>query len=91
MRDRRAVRGAAGMVDLNEGLRRPSAYKGEYQVTSPPAVVGDRVVVGSAVADPALPPLTKPHHLKVLQARPDIRSTASWSSGLKIKTLHPHF
>ncbi|MGH7589306.1 MAG: pyrroloquinoline quinone-dependent dehydrogenase [Gemmatimonadota bacterium] len=43
--------GDAGMVDLNEGLRHPPAYKGEYQVTSPPAVVGDHVVVGSAIAD----------------------------------------
>ncbi len=43
--------GDAGMVDLNEGLRHPPAYKGEYQVTSPPAVVGDKVVVGSAIAD----------------------------------------
>ncbi|MGH7543761.1 MAG: pyrroloquinoline quinone-dependent dehydrogenase, partial [Gemmatimonadota bacterium] len=43
--------GTAGMIDLNEGLRHPPQWKGEYQVTSPPAVTGDRVVVGSAVAD----------------------------------------
>ncbi|MGH7571851.1 MAG: pyrroloquinoline quinone-dependent dehydrogenase [Gemmatimonadota bacterium] len=43
--------GDGGMVDLNRGLRHPPEYKGEYQVTSPPAVLGDKVIVGSAVAD----------------------------------------
>ena len=39
-------------VDLNPGPGE-QLWKGEYQVTSPPAVVGDRVVVGSAVSDNA--------------------------------------
>lgn len=42
--------GAAGTVDLNPGVGR-QAWRGEYQVTSPPAIAGDLVVVGSAVSD----------------------------------------
>ena len=42
--------GSSGEVDLN-----PAAgeqwWKGEYQVTSPPAIIRDLVVVGSAIAD----------------------------------------
>lgn len=43
--------GGSGMVDLNDGLRHPPRWKGEYQVTSPPAIAGDYVIVGSAIAD----------------------------------------
>jgi quinoprotein glucose dehydrogenase len=43
--------GVDGEVDLTEGLRNPPRWLGEYQVTSPPAVLGDRIVVGSAIAD----------------------------------------
>jgi len=43
--------GAAGTVDLAGGLRHAPAYHWEYGVTSPPAVVGGLVVVGSAVSD----------------------------------------
>jgi quinoprotein glucose dehydrogenase len=42
--------GRVGVVDLNEGPG-PQRWKGEYQVTSPPAVIGELVVVGSAVGD----------------------------------------
>jgi quinoprotein glucose dehydrogenase len=41
-----------GRFDLNPGAG-PQKWKGEYQVTSPPEVVGDVVVVGSAVSDNA--------------------------------------
>lgn len=41
--------GSAGAVDLREGVRLRQA--GQYQVTSPPALVGDRVIVGSAIGD----------------------------------------
>jgi quinoprotein glucose dehydrogenase len=44
--------GDGGQVDLARGVGE-RRYAGEYQVTSPPAIVGDRVVVGSAVADNA--------------------------------------
>ncbi|HEU5466321.1 MAG TPA: pyrroloquinoline quinone-dependent dehydrogenase [Gemmatimonadales bacterium] len=43
--------GAHGTVDLTQGLRHRPAYDWEYGVTSPPTVVGDLVIVGSAVAD----------------------------------------
>jgi quinoprotein glucose dehydrogenase len=42
--------GQSGQVDLTEGVGE-RRYAGEYQMTSPPAVLGDRVIVGSAVAD----------------------------------------
>ncbi len=45
--------GQSGTVDLSRGLRNPppADYVEEYEVTSPPAVVGDVFVVGSGVAD----------------------------------------
>ena len=43
--------GADGAVDLKQGLRNPPAFGGEYEETSPPAVINGIVVVGSAVAD----------------------------------------
>ncbi len=42
--------GAAGTVNLLEGLA-PVADSWAYNVTSPPAVVGDVVIVGSSIAD----------------------------------------
>ncbi len=45
--------GRRGMVDLREGLRQPPAEFEAYQVTSPPLVVGDLVITGSAIADNA--------------------------------------
>jgi quinoprotein glucose dehydrogenase len=42
--------GDGGRVDLRAGVGR-ERWRGEYQVTSPPAVAGDVVIVGSAVAD----------------------------------------
>lgn len=42
--------GNTGVVDLNPGVG-DIRWLGEYQVTSPPAVVHDLVIVGSAVAD----------------------------------------
>jgi len=42
--------GDAGAVDLKTAVG-PEAYRGEYTVTSPPAVLGDLVIVGSAVGD----------------------------------------
>ncbi len=43
--------GEGGAVDLRKGLRIIPAGFADYAVTSPPAVIGDAVVVGSAVAD----------------------------------------
>ncbi len=43
--------GDGGMVDLRRGLRAPPFEFPAYQVTSPPLVIGDLVVTGSAIAD----------------------------------------
>src|SRR5438034_9248401 len=43
--------GAGGSVDLRTGLRAPPDEYAFYEVTSPPAIVGDLVITGSAVAD----------------------------------------
>jgi len=42
--------GKDGQIDLNKGPGQQN-WVGEYQVTSPPAVIGDIVIVGSAVGD----------------------------------------
>ena len=42
---------AHGTIDLTVGLRHQPEYHWEYGVTSPPIVVRDLVIVGSAVAD----------------------------------------
>jgi len=42
--------GQSGEVALHKGVG-AMEHPGEYQITSPPAVVGDVVVVGSAIAD----------------------------------------
>ena len=44
--------GEAGTIDLTVGVGK-ILWKGEYQVTSPPAVVGEIVAVGSAISDGA--------------------------------------
>jgi len=41
--------GTAGMIDLSQGITSPS--KGNYQVTSPPAILRDLVVTGSSIGD----------------------------------------
>ena len=46
-----ATFGDHGTVDLRRGLRNAPFELAEYEVTSPPAIVGDMIVVGSAVAD----------------------------------------
>jgi len=43
--------GAGGTVNLERDLLVKPEYAGEYEVTSPPAVAGDLVIVGSAIAD----------------------------------------
>ena len=42
--------GTEGSVDLNPAAGE-QRWRGEYQVTSPPAIAGDVVVVGSAISD----------------------------------------
>ncbi|HLA74250.1 MAG TPA: pyrroloquinoline quinone-dependent dehydrogenase [Steroidobacteraceae bacterium] len=43
--------GQGGVVDLKQGLRNKQWWDDEYEQTSPPAIVGDLIVVGSAIAD----------------------------------------
>jgi quinoprotein glucose dehydrogenase len=43
--------GSGGTVDLGRDLLNPPAFPGEYEVTSPPAVVGGLVIVGSSIGD----------------------------------------
>jgi quinoprotein glucose dehydrogenase len=43
--------GAQGIVDLVAGVRGKQSYSDEYEQTSPPAITGDLIVVGSAIAD----------------------------------------
>lgn len=43
--------GEGGTVALRRGLQNAPAYKEEYELTSPPAVIRDLIVTGSAIAD----------------------------------------
>jgi quinoprotein glucose dehydrogenase len=43
--------GARGQIALDQGLRRPPKWKGEWSLTSPPVVYRDVVIVGSSIAD----------------------------------------
>jgi len=43
--------GASGTVDLRTALRNKPDEPSEYEVTSPPAIINDIIVVGSSVAD----------------------------------------
>ncbi len=43
--------GDKGQVHLDRGLTNPPQYRGEYAITSPPAVVGELVIVGSSISD----------------------------------------
>ncbi len=43
--------GTSGIIDLTAGLRRKPQWVGEYEITSPPALIGDVLITGSAIAD----------------------------------------
>ena len=43
--------GVGGIVNLRSGLHNAPSETAEYEMTSPPAVIGDLLVVGSSVAD----------------------------------------
>lgn len=43
--------GDNGILDLRHGLRIAPHYYSEYEETSPPAIIGNTIVIGSAVAD----------------------------------------
>ena len=60
--------GQRGRVDLTLGLRRP-VKRGVYGVTSPPALVGERVIVGSSILDAALAPDPPPGDVRAFDVR----------------------
>lgn len=43
--------GVNGRVDMRDGVGNPDSDLGDYGITSPPAIVGDQLIVGSAVGD----------------------------------------
>ncbi len=43
--------GDNGRVDMREGVGNPDQNLGDYGITSPPAVIGDQIIVGSAIGD----------------------------------------
>ena len=43
--------GAAGIVDLTRGVGFGPEFRGDYQVTSAPTIVGDLVITGSSIGD----------------------------------------
>lgn len=49
--------GSGGTVDLRKGLRIPPTGFADYEETSPPAVIGNTIVIGSGIADGT----AKPH------------------------------
>jgi quinoprotein glucose dehydrogenase len=48
-----AAFGTGGAVDLTGGVADGPRFRGDYQVTSAPAVVGDLVITGSSISDNA--------------------------------------
>ena len=47
--------GTEGVIGLKQGLRILPAFPSAYEMTSPPTVIGDLIVVGSAIADNSRP------------------------------------
>jgi quinoprotein glucose dehydrogenase len=47
--------GKGGVLSLRDGLRVPPSEFQAYQMTSPPAIVGDLVITGSSIADNSRP------------------------------------
>lgn len=43
--------GNAGSVDLTRGVGHGPEFRGDYQVTSAPTIVGDRIITGSSIGD----------------------------------------
>jgi quinoprotein glucose dehydrogenase len=70
-----ATFGEQGIVDLRKGLRIPPTGFADYQVTSPPAVVGNTIVVGSAIADGT----DKPHPSGEVRGFDAITGKLQWS------------
>jgi quinoprotein glucose dehydrogenase len=67
--------GETGIVDLRKGLRIPPTGFSDYEVTSPPAIVGDTVVVGSGIADGT----TLPHPSGEVRGFDAVTGKQKWS------------
>ena len=70
-----ATFGNAGVVDLRKGLRIPPTGFADYEVTSPPAVIGNTIVVGSAIADGT----SQPHPSGEVRGFDAITGKQKWS------------
>ena len=67
--------GDNGTVDLRRGLRVPPTGFADYEVTSPPAIVNDTIVVGSGIADGT----SKPHPSGEVRGFDAVSGTLKWS------------
>ena len=67
--------GEQGIVDLRRGLRISPTGFSDYEVTSPPAVVGNTIVVGSAIADGT----SKPHPSGEVRGFDAITGKLTWT------------
>ncbi len=67
--------GDKGTVDLRKGLRIPPTGFADYEVTSPPAVVGNVLVVGSGIADGT----SKPHPSGEVRAFDVMTGQVKWT------------
>jgi quinoprotein glucose dehydrogenase len=67
--------GEQGIVDLRRGLRVSPTGFADYEVTSPPAVVGNTIVVGSAIADGT----SKPHPSGEVRGFDAITGKLTWT------------
>ena len=67
--------GEQGVVDLRKGLRIGPIGFADYEVTSPPAVVGDTIIVGSGISDGT----SKPHPSGEVRGFDAITGKLRWS------------
>jgi quinoprotein glucose dehydrogenase len=67
--------GEQGVVDLRKGLRISPTGFADYEITSPPAIVGDTIVMGSAISDGT----SKPHPSGEVRGFDAITGKLRWS------------
>jgi quinoprotein glucose dehydrogenase len=67
--------GDNGIVDLRKGLRIPPTGFADYEVTSPPAIIGNLVIVGSGIADGT----SKPHPSGEVRAFDALTGQLKWT------------
>ena len=67
--------GERGAIDLRKGLRVPPTGFADYEVTSPPAVLGNTIVVGSGIADGT----DKPHPSGEVRGFDAVTGSLKWT------------